>query len=302
MILATELMPALAQAAGSFGAHLEEDAVYYGAQGPDFLFFHRAMPWMPGRSLRRTGTAMHNGNPAGLFERMRLYLAANPGDKYALPYALGFLFHYALDRTAHPYVLAMTDQIAEQEHIRYSRKIIHNRIETNIDIYLLREKLGVKDARKFYQTDSLARKPELLRSMGKMMADVINALHSAGAPEAEVVTAFEDFYKVQKMEIDPRGVKRPVIRALEFILTPAGRGLGPALSTLIRTKEPDKKWDYMNKAHSLCGAGNFYSVFERAKADALFLAAGFLKAVQTGSPVGGFIGDASFSTGEAAGK
>ena len=57
---------------------LDPDAVYYGTQGPDVLFFHRILPTMPGKSCNPAGSRMHRANPNVLFEAMLRYAQALP--------------------------------------------------------------------------------------------------------------------------------------------------------------------------------------------------------------------------------
>ena len=52
---------------------LDEAAYYIGTQGPDIFFDHRVMPWMPGKSLRKTGSKLHRAKPSEIFENMREY-------------------------------------------------------------------------------------------------------------------------------------------------------------------------------------------------------------------------------------
>ena len=42
---------------------LDEAAYYIGTQGPDIFFDHRVMPWMLGKSLRKTGSKLHRAKP-----------------------------------------------------------------------------------------------------------------------------------------------------------------------------------------------------------------------------------------------
>ena len=72
---------------------LDPDAVYYGTQGPDVLFFHRILPTMPGKSCNPAGSRMHRANPNVLFEAMLRYAQALPeaGRDQALSYIYGFL-------------------------------------------------------------------------------------------------------------------------------------------------------------------------------------------------------------------
>lgn len=83
---------------------LDEAAYYIGTQGPDIFFDHRIMPWMLGKSLRKTGSKLHRAKPSEIFENMREYISKSNQIEIAKSYATGFILHYVLDRNCHPYV------------------------------------------------------------------------------------------------------------------------------------------------------------------------------------------------------
>ena len=56
------------------------NAWYWGAQGPDFFFCHRIMPFNQGASLWPYGTALHDKKPSEVFNAMRDFLRRNPDD------------------------------------------------------------------------------------------------------------------------------------------------------------------------------------------------------------------------------
>lgn len=73
-----------------------------GANGPDMLFCYRI--WRSakkrGENLPELGSRLHREN-TGVFLRTLIQNAHTPGEK---SYVLGFLSHYAADRTVHPYI------------------------------------------------------------------------------------------------------------------------------------------------------------------------------------------------------
>ena len=48
-------------------------AFLWGAQGPDFFYCHRFLPWQKGNHLRKYGTIFHQSAPSRLLEGMRAY-------------------------------------------------------------------------------------------------------------------------------------------------------------------------------------------------------------------------------------
>ena len=57
------------------GQGIQECPFYWGAQGPDFLFCHRCLPWMKGRDLRDYGDKLHSETkPSQTFQSLRNFL------------------------------------------------------------------------------------------------------------------------------------------------------------------------------------------------------------------------------------
>ena len=52
---------------------LDEAAYYIGTQGPDIFFDHRVMPWMLGKSLRKTGSKPVSYTHLDVYKRQELH-------------------------------------------------------------------------------------------------------------------------------------------------------------------------------------------------------------------------------------
>ena len=96
-----------------------------GLHGPDLLFYYHAAKSNPVGAL---GNAMHEQPGRVFFERARGVVRQAKDRDAALAYALGFVCHFALDSTCHPYVEAYTRQSG----------VSHCEIETEFDDMLLR--------------------------------------------------------------------------------------------------------------------------------------------------------------------
>ncbi len=80
-----------------------------GLHGPDLLFYYHAAKSNPVSAL---GNAMHEEPGRVFFERARGVVHEAKDRDAALAYALGFVCHFALDSTCHPYVEAYTRRAA----------------------------------------------------------------------------------------------------------------------------------------------------------------------------------------------
>ena len=95
-----------------------------GLHGPDLMFYYRALQSNP---VNRLGNAMHEQPGRVFFTRARGVVNTARNKNAALAYALGFVCHFALDSTCHPYVEAYTRQSG----------VSHCEIETEFDDMLL---------------------------------------------------------------------------------------------------------------------------------------------------------------------
>ena len=275
------------------------NAFFYGVHGPDFLLFHRALPTMPGKSFCKLSTKLHSDNPVPLMELMQKLMLSNEDNAYIQGYVAGFICHYALDRVAHPYVNFLQEAIIRKEKIRYSPSVVHNRIETNIDKFMLADRFKIKDARRFNAVDTLSTDSEMLRCISTLMAKVINALYKTKLDTKSVVQAFSDFRKIQEKLTDETYWRKPFAKIVELPVRPVK---GPVLSTLIRSGKTKTDWDYANvtknkwtNLHHKTKASddNFIEIYETALSQAIYMYDEFLM----GSDVAEVTEGISFSKG-----
>lgn len=284
---------------------LDPDAVYYGTQGPDVLFFHRILPTMPGKSCNPAGSRMHRANPNVLFEAMLRYAQALPeaGRDQALSYIYGFLCHYALDRVAHPYIYATQYRIIKARHIWYLKGVVHNQVEYEIDMLMLHRHLQVVSARKFETREVLSMDAALLDVMAGVLSFAAQEALHVSLSQAQARQSFCDTRTMQSLLTDRHGWKLPVMALIQLPVYPF---LGPCLTSMLRRTQSSKRWDYANDqkgqwaysaAPDRVSEESFEELFERAKADALQLIASFRDAISGRGSLKDAIGGISFLTG-----
>ena len=86
-------------------ATLEQHRELYdiGLHGPDLMFYYKALQSNP---VNRLGNTMHEQKGEVFFTRARTVVENATDKSAALAYVLGFVCHFALDSTCHPYVEA----------------------------------------------------------------------------------------------------------------------------------------------------------------------------------------------------
>lgn len=96
-----------------------------GLHGPDIFFYYNALKSNP---VVRFGNSMHERPGEEFFSEARRRIPNMAEPETALVYALGFICHFALDSTCHPYI---------EQYVR-SSGVSHSEIETEFDNQLMR--------------------------------------------------------------------------------------------------------------------------------------------------------------------
>ena len=110
-----------------------------------------------------------------------------------ISYFCGFICHYALDRSVHPFVYWAMEDIKKREHITYHPFVLHNRIEFNIDMILLKEKRNIENTLKFSTKTLLSDDPELIENMARAAAYAFSVTLKSKCSEGKFQQAFRDF-------------------------------------------------------------------------------------------------------------
>lgn len=255
---------------------LHRGALYYGTQGPDFMFQHRILPWMKGKCRRDIASALHHCDPAKLFYYMGEYLYTADCDRRIVKsYIYGFICHFSLDRIAHPYVYAVQRALTPlMKAEKFPDFVVHNKIELNIDALLLGEFLGKRDTRAFRNDETLVNDAHLIREIGSLMGYVVPKVIDEKAGKDVYIQGFWDMRYMQRFLTDDRWWIRPLMKTVQFPVKPF---IGEAATSFLRQKEPDRMWDYLNEAKSVWYSSahpdeprteSFKELFQMAREDA----------------------------------
>ena len=221
------------------GLNLNHSAFVWGASGPDLFFCHRLLPCQPGRSLRSFGTRMHHA-PA---DRMLNYLigyALCERDDLVMSYALGFITHYAVDATAHPFVLYFSNVLSYLQPRKHP-SVCHNELEAALDSIFLRMEQQGRHISSFPLQSAAPLEENVNRAIARVLQGYLLFEFGFCAAASEIVRAQQDWHHALKALYDPTGIKFHLIRRGEQLL-----GLPPLLSPMLRRDVPDLSNDPAN--------------------------------------------------------
>ncbi|MCC8074178.1 MAG: zinc dependent phospholipase C family protein [Clostridiales bacterium] len=294
-IFAKEMMPFLKEISDS---KINEDAVYLGTQGPDIFFFHRVMPWMIGKSLRKIGSLLHRSKPEKLFEAMREYCAKSEYPDIAKSYVYGFILHYALDRRCHPYVYSLQDKMVSNSHF-LNPHTAHNTVEFSMDLYLLNKRLNIENPVSFDTSKTLRASDAVKAEIGRLMAYTVPKTINKNPSQKQIETALDDTKKIQKLTLDPIGIKRLIITPIETIIAPFSKNF--KFTSMMRPRDLEKAKKYGNISNENWKSPfddslhneSFEELFDLAKNDAQKM----IDAFKGGVSCGDFTKNISFLTG-----
>lgn len=249
-----------------------------GTQGPDIFFFHKLTSVK--NSKRRAGVKLHNAKPEDIFNAFTDYIKSNP-NKIAKSYAYGFIFHYALDRKAHPYIFAKEKEITDKNK-KIHHSAAHNDIETNIDAYMINKRLGMDNPKELCTDATFNATNEQKLEIGRVLSYVIEKCTDERVTPQQVIEAINDSQKFQRISRDTSGLLFPIIKAIE---TPIGPAVGYYKgSVMIRKKEWKTGEKFANTSHQAWHSPfekeierheSFEDLYNSAKSEAINLLFGF---------------------------
>lgn len=233
------------------------DAFLLGLYGPDVYFGDRLPPPLFSKHAKPLGNELHALPGRLLFSK--LFALTAPDDR-AFSYALGFLCHFSLDNTMHPYIES-----------RY-RGNSHTRFEMRQDLLVRARSRDVRffvSPNELYDTDGAVRMADGLHASLFFELDKKN---TAGA----YARSYKKWRRLQSLAYDPNGKKRRFTEGLERLL---GRKRG-TLSGFLLTVDENEPLDLFNARHktwkapwekNLPRTESYFDLFDAAVADAVLL-------------------------------
>lgn len=234
-------------------ASLDSCAYAWGAQGPDFFFCHRFLPFWKGESLKEYGGRLHKELPSKVLGAMREFLKSHPDPVYR-SYVWGFVCHYSLDCSAHPYINWLAKKMADQRPWE-TASTMHGEIESALDAIVLRCETGKLPSemplkRTFPKNEGVQRK------IAHLYRQVLFTLYGEDIREELLVQAMDDAHHVFSLVTDRTGLKRKLIRRLE-------KGKPSSISSHLVPLTEEDSIDYANVGNAPWGEeGSCQSFFE----------------------------------------
>lgn len=200
----------------------EKQAFLLGNQGPDPLFYLFLAPVAHGN--RDLGNLMHNSKPVDLLVALKRSLDGLRDDELytGRAYADGFVCHYLLDSTEHPFIYSQEYAICDagvEDLTRADGSEVHAEIERELDEITLFTKAGTTVATYRPYEQVLQCDDETLDIIGRMYAYMVHEAYDRDIPNDLFPEAVRGFRFGQRALYSPDGRKSEAMSLVE-------RGLG----------------------------------------------------------------------------
>lgn len=258
---------------GKFKNIIEDDIEIFnlGTQGGDIFFYYKFWPWLRNKLGTDYAHFVHTKRTGELFINGLDYLKnsiKNENDfKRIFSYLAGFMCHFAMDSSAHPYIFYFSGihDMAKPETKKYIGW--HKKLEVIIDTILLDEKKGMKTFKNPAYKEIYVGKviPDEIKDF---FINIMDKLYGGKENVSFINTAYKDMIHGLKIMHDATGIKAAIVRFYEFLT-----GSNKKYSSAIYQKVEDLSVDYLNKSHKewLHPCSNkeihkesFYDLYERA--------------------------------------
>lgn len=228
------LMPKVAQKS----INEYKSAFNWGLQGPDPLFFHSLIL---GGTLHKYGNMMHNEKIDSLFYVFSRCINKLCDERQfiAEAYFYGFLCHYALDSTLHPYVYYNQMKMKKQMP-RLRDSSIHSRIESDIDYELYKAKYK-KPATDFDVSKAYKTSGQEMAVMSVIFHIILKSVYNVDIKPNVIRSAFEQMYQTEKLLYSKNNTVYNSLKNIEKVL---GKH---SLTGHFKMHKPE--WDSLNLNH-----------------------------------------------------
>ncbi len=194
-------------------AALVTDLVFIGAQGPDPLYYNVSKKER--EAYHYIANRIHDTDTRLFFKNMVSYVKKNL-DIETYSFLLGFICHYALDVTIHPYVYHNVGVYKADDPSTHQYRGLHLKFERSIDAVMIQKDLGIP-SRKFRLHQKYFPKTEVPEDICKIMDYTVKATYGRDNAGTMYKAAIKKMYKnVRNIITDRFGIKKSISKVLDL--------------------------------------------------------------------------------------
>lgn len=220
---------------------------HIGCQGPD-PFLYNYISSINGKKIgRELGDRLHEIKCGDFIINFLKHLKKinrdSPAFNELLSYISGFVCHYSLDKTTHPYIYYVTGIYDKNNPETFNYRGNHKRLEIAMDTVLLYEMYNIH-SRKYKITDNILKLKTIPNSILSIYDKLLNDMYDIKSGGEIFLNSYRDMRRIVNISYDPFGIKKFLANIIDKTINKYG---STAYSTLSYYKSCNKEIDYLNK-------------------------------------------------------
>lgn len=255
-----------------------KNAVLWGAQGPDFILSHRALPGKSGRSIKKYGAYLQEEEINNLRDEVFAAIPEENFTRLEKSYLIGFFCHSILDRLALPFINYSSQSLADLNP-DCDLRICRNNVKSTLDVIILRyEKQQLPSRLRLKRL--LSKDEKVKKFMVELFYNLLTENYDADVTKEDILEAMCDFRKFFGLMTDRTGIKKEFVKKIE-----KWQGKDAYMSSYIRDLTEDDSYDYSNLSHSIWNwpmdsgeerTDSFFDIYEQSIVDSVAFADKFI--------------------------
>ena len=198
------------KALANISESVDKQAYYLGSIGPDPLYYYKVLSFADNSHSLHIASKIHHSSGKVFLEKGYEYIDTLEEDdiKFILrSYLHGFLIHYILDSTSHPYINEVSKKYPNG----------HKRFEMKIDTLLLK-KTKEQDSRNFEFNSYMRFEENKMKIISDLFAYVVQKGYSEEFDNRTYIKSVDDMRKICNLFRDPYKILSTVSILVERML------------------------------------------------------------------------------------
>ncbi len=191
----------------------------FGAQGPDFFFYHDFLSRKKD-DVNAVGNLMHETYTGEFLKQFfDSFLLKETKEAFfydLLSYYLGFVCHYTLDKTVHPFIYCYSGYNFSEGKEKGRHSALHKKMENHIDVYVWQikkhKRACTERVHRLIKIEKRTQYP-IMDYLHKM----ITHIYKTNLSVTEIEDSYRHMIKALKLLYDPIGIKKALLYILESV-------------------------------------------------------------------------------------
>lgn len=192
---------------------LNQQIVFIGAQGPDPLYYNVSKKIR--QDSKYCADRVHDTNTRLFFKNMVTYVKSHLNEE-TYSFLVGFITHYALDVSIHPYVYYNVGEYKKEDPSTHQYRGLHMKFERSIDASMIQKDFGFP-SRKFRLSRKHVPRIELSPDISKIMGHSIKNTYGRDNGGTFYELGVKKMHKNIRYLISDRfGIKKQIMKLVDL--------------------------------------------------------------------------------------